>query len=340
MNVIIANKYKEMLMTLDIEVMKSMEGVFDSNLIVETFKNFYYERMILDITAIKDYKNISTLQNLSINLDASKIILVLDDSPESESSIYLSSLISMGFYNFTRNIEGIKYLIEHPNSYRDVAHIHKLGLEEQTSLPNNLNNNIEDSISSRVRIIGIKDLTEHSGSTTLSYLLNKHLMKKYTSCAVEVNKEDFVYFEDKSLISTTSNDLAACLMKNNTLDAIIIDLNDYKDESICNEIIYLIEPSILKLNKLVKRNRRVFENIENRRLVLNMSLLNDTDIKEFEKEINNELYFVLPPLNDRDEDNIDIDNLLVKLGFIKLGTNITTDKKENTKNKLFGLFKF
>ena len=38
MNVIIANKYKEMLMNLDIEVIKSIEGEFDVD---EIINNFY-----------------------------------------------------------------------------------------------------------------------------------------------------------------------------------------------------------------------------------------------------------------------------------------------------------
>lgn len=52
MNVIIANKYKEMLMNLDIEVIKSIEGEFDVDEIINNFTNFYFDRMILDITAI------------------------------------------------------------------------------------------------------------------------------------------------------------------------------------------------------------------------------------------------------------------------------------------------
>ena len=62
MNVIIANKYKEMLMNLDIEVIKSIEGEFDVDEIINNFTNFYFDRMILDITAIKDYQDLDNLQ--------------------------------------------------------------------------------------------------------------------------------------------------------------------------------------------------------------------------------------------------------------------------------------
>ena len=36
--------------------------------------------MILDITAIKDYKNIANIQKLSVSLDMDKVILLLDES--------------------------------------------------------------------------------------------------------------------------------------------------------------------------------------------------------------------------------------------------------------------
>ena len=83
--------------------------------------------MILDITAIKDYKKIDNLQKLVISIDADKIILLLDDDPESSSPAFQSKLISMGIYNFTQTVEGINYLYNHPNSYRDVAHIQQFG---------------------------------------------------------------------------------------------------------------------------------------------------------------------------------------------------------------------
>ena len=67
MNVMVYNKYKELLMGLNIEVMKSMEGVYNVDEIIDTFTNFYYDKMILDITAIRDYQNTDNLQKLAMN---------------------------------------------------------------------------------------------------------------------------------------------------------------------------------------------------------------------------------------------------------------------------------
>ena len=79
MNVIIANQYKEALSNLNIDVIKKMDGEFDVQTIADTFANFYFNRMIIDITALKDCFNIATIQRLSTSLDASKIILFLSD---------------------------------------------------------------------------------------------------------------------------------------------------------------------------------------------------------------------------------------------------------------------
>ena len=128
MNVIVANKSYAMLQNLGIDIIKSMEGEFDADYLISTFKNFFFQRMILDITAINNYKDITNLQKLSIELDMDKIILLLDDTEESSSPLYLSQLISMGIYNFTKNVEGVMYLYNNPNSYRDVAQYHQLGV--------------------------------------------------------------------------------------------------------------------------------------------------------------------------------------------------------------------
>ena len=104
MNVIVANKYVAMLSNLNIDLIKSMTGEFDVDDLINTFDNFFFNKMILDITAIKNYEDIATIQKLSFGLDMSKVILLLDDSNVVNSPSYLSQLVSMGIYNFTRNI--------------------------------------------------------------------------------------------------------------------------------------------------------------------------------------------------------------------------------------------
>ena len=327
MNVIIANKYKEMLMNLQIEVIKSIEGVYDVQEIVDNFSNFYYDRMILDVTAIQDYQNPDTLQKLSIGLDMNKIILLLDDSEQSTDRSYLSKLISMGIYNFTKNSEGIMYLLSNPNSYRDVAHIHNVNAFEGSG-------SVEGGEVVSQRIIGIKSLTEGAGASSLTYMMKKALEKDYRTCMIEVDKRDLTYFSDKDTFETTGVDLAKELMKKRDYNVVLIDLNAFNDPDVCNEVLYLVEPTKIKLNKLLMKNRNVFLDNRNKKIVLVKSFLTDSDIKEFEYETNSKVYYNLPAIDERKASDSEVIGLLAKLGFTKVVPNNTEEK-----NKMFGMIK-
>ena len=126
MNVIISNKNSEILNKLDIEVIKRMDGEYEIDEIIETFQNFFFNKMIIDITAIKNYQDISVIQKLSMSFDMNKVILLLDPSSNQATPEYISKLISTGIYNFTTNLEGIVYLFNNPNSYKDVAQYHSI----------------------------------------------------------------------------------------------------------------------------------------------------------------------------------------------------------------------
>ena len=292
MNVIIANKYNAMLQNLDIDIVKSLNGEFDAEEIISTFQNFYFQRMILDITAIKNYKDIKNLQKLSIALDMEKVILLLDDSIESSSTEYLSKLISMGIYNFTKNAEGIMYLYNHPNTYRDVAHIHQLEVEKNDE---NVTPSESYTRGRGTMIVGVKNITKQAGASTLIYMMKKILSKHYSVEAIEVDKRDFIYFNDKDMINTTSNEIGNVIVKYSDKDIVLVDINSSKQaESLCNEVLCLVEPSIIKLNKLMMLDRNAFAKIkkEDKKLILNKSLLSSKDILEFEYESNQKFIII------------------------------------------------
>lgn len=324
MYVIVANEAKDMLSQLDIDIMKSVEGVHTADEIVSMFKNFFYARMILDITAIQDYDDITNIQKISIGLDAEKIILVLPNNAISTSSSYLSKIISMGIYNFTTNLEGVKYCLNHPNSYKDVAHIQQL---------NTLSSTINEKVMSGNQVIGIRNITDHAGSTTLIYMLKKELEQTYgmSVLALEVNRHDFLYFNDKNMISTTDTNLMSEIVRNKDASVILIDLNDSDNDGVCGDVLYLLEPSSIKLNKLMRRNRKIFEELKGKKIILNQSLLTNKDVMDFEYEGRTKVFYNLPPLNDRERSPV-LADFLTKLGLL-------TKNEEKDDGKIFGLFK-
>ena len=324
MNVIIANEAKDMLSSLDIEVIKSVDGIHTADEIVEMFKNFFYARMILDITAIENYDDITNIQKISIGLDADKIILVLPNNELYASSTYLSKIISMGIYNFTTTLDGVRYFLEHPNTYKDVAHIQQLS---------NLSSTINDKVMAGSRIIGIKNVTDHAGSTTLIYMLKKELEQSYgmSVIAIEVNRHDFAYFNSPNMISVSDENLMSEIVKRKDVSVILIDLNDSNNEGACGDVLYLLEPSSIKLNRLMRRNRKIFEELRGKKIVLNQSLLSNSDIMDFEYEGKTKVYYNIPPLNDRIKNPI-LSELLAKIGLV-------SSPKEKDEGKIFGLFK-
>lgn len=149
------------------------------------------------------------------------------------------------------------------------------------------------------KIIGFINVTEHAGSTTLIYLMHKSLEERFhKKCVgIEVDKNDFKLFQSNNLISTSSAELNN-VINNTEADIILVDLNGY-NLTLCNDALYLIEPSIIKINKLVMNNRSIFKELINKKVILNKSLLQNKDVEIFGKEAGINIFMSIPPLNDR-----------------------------------------
>lgn len=322
MNVIIANERQAELENLDIEIIKSINGVFDADELVQMFSNFFFGRMILDLTAIKNYKDIRNLQKFALSLDVEKIIVLIPDTPECLAPAFLSKMISMGIYNFTTNLDGVTYLLNNPNTYRDVAHLHQINTEDmvvsQPVYDGGGNTTVVNQvINSGPIVLGLKNITEHSGATMLIYMLKRELDKMGKSnFSIEIDKRDFTYLNEKNMVSVTHDQLGNELLKHRDCDVILVDLNKDGDENICTDVLYLLEPSTLKLNKLMLANRRIFDKIAGRKVVLNQNVLNNNDIQELEYEAKFKTFAVLPPLDERENNSETLQSLLSRLGII------------------------
>lgn len=344
MNVIISNKYKQELDNLEIDISKKLEGEHEVDEIIDTFSNYFFNKMIIDITSIKNYQNISNLQKLSINLNVEKIIFLLDR--ENVNPSFLSQLVSIGIYNFTTTEEGIMYLYNNPNSYRDVVQYQDSNYTEfapkEEKEKMNVNKEIEtrqDNFDAQVsnstsnyngqHIIGIKNITNGAGATTLTYILKKELSKYKDVVAIEINKKDFIFFRDSELVSVESKNLKNELDKHKNKDIILIDLNNSSDSNLCTDIIYLIEPTTIKLNKMIVLDRKVFEKLQGKKIILNKTILDKKDISSFEFESNSKVFYTLPPLDEKSDNKEKITPLLEKLNLLENysdGDNGNNDK--------------
>lgn len=328
MNVIIENERKDELSNLDIDVIKTISGQFDAAEIVSIFKSFYYNKMILDVTAIKDYVNPDNIVKIGEGLDPNKVILFLPKVQDVSSQVYLAKIVKGGMYNFTNNIEGVKYLINHTNTHEEVAQVEQV--KELTEA-------VQQKVVSGCRVIGIRNVTDHAGATTLIYMLKRELERIYGEnvYAIEVNRHDLQYFNVKNTISTTKDVLSSTVNKLSNAAVILIDLNDCDDDSTCGDVLYLIEPSSIRLNKLMRTNKNIFNELNGKKIVLNKSLLNDKDVNDFESEANTKVLYNVPPLDERRK-NEKIVSLIDVVGLNNVGN--TNSKKSD--GKILGLFRF
>lgn len=337
MDVVIGNTYIDVFSSLNIDVSKKLEGEYNVDEILSNFNNFFFNRMFLDITAIKDYKNLYNLQKLSMGINMDKVIILLDGKDTiSDSKQFLSKLVSMGIYNFTKDVNALMYLYKNPNGYRDVAYYQNIDKEDANIELSNSNVTQDLHINNDRIILGIKNVTDEAGSTTLVYLLMKILSDYYNTMAIEVDRGELIYFNDKNTLTVKENDLDGVFDKYKNINFFIVDLGKCKKEYLCTDVLYLIEPSTIKLNKLMVINPNIFKELNGKKIILNKSLLSDIDIANFEVEADVKFYYEIEPLNDKEDCSSMLLPLLEKLGYVKVVNN---EDGNSDKKGFFGLFK-
>ena len=285
MNVIIANEQQNQLANLDVDIIKSITGLYDAFEIVEMFKNFFFSKMILDVTALKNYKDIKTYEILANGLDPDKIIFLLPEGSELCTPNFLSHIISLKIYNFTTNLNGINFLLKKTNTLKDVEHIVKMASVKTSSETGAVVANVSANVKRGVTVLGVKNVTESAGATTFIYLLKKELSLTYGQnnvVAIEIDKNDFSLFNDKNMFSIRQTDIKNTIAKYSNASIILVDLNNCPDNSFCGDVLYLIEPSTIKLNRLVRRNRVIFSKLVGKKVILNQSLLLNNDVFDYQ----------------------------------------------------------
>ncbi len=338
MNVTIGNEQQNLLSNLDIDIIKSITGTYSAPELVEIFKNFFFNKIILDVTALKNYNDINTYKALASGIDPDKIVCFVPEKSSLCTSGFFSALVSVGIYNFTTNIEGVKYLAKHSNTLEDVKQFQRVqptynNVEPPAEVKPNLVQTTS-SLSLNCKIIGVKSITSGAGSTTFIYMLKKELAKSYNTgiIAVEIDKSDLKAFGDKDMYSTSDEHIKEFLNNNKSANIILVDLNNSKNDYLCNDVIYLLEPSIIKLNKLLRYGPIALKNLKNKKVVLNKSLLSPQDVFDFEYESGLKIFYNMPPLNERKQNAI-MGEFLSKLGLIN------SRPRSNNSGRVFGLFR-
>ena len=344
MNLVIVNKNINVINSLNIDIIKTLHGEFSADDLKSELVNFYFNRVIIDITAIKNFIVSSNLFDVLNYFGKDKVILLLDDNDYCNDNKFISDLINNGFYNFTKNAQGISYLIDRSNTYDDVKKYLKTDtfssvLTENSSTTNSINqtdqsiygvtnnniNQMEQQTNSaksnnKQIIIGVQNLSEGAGATTLMSQMVKQLSLNYNVKGIEINGHDSLYFRNPNIfyyidyLETKLN----IEKKLKDIQVIIIDLNYFEDKDhLCDDIIYLLEPGIIRLSKCINNISYFMEKIEGKKIVLNRSALQDDEINYFERQTGIKVFYNLINFDERKERLLSVDKLLIKLGFDK-----------------------
>lgn len=161
-------------------------------------------------------------------------------------------------------------------------------------------NGLNNVTTNSKQIIGFRNVTNHAGSTTLIYMLLKTLtgIMRKDAIAIEINSDDFKLFMNNRMVSIQEKDINDYLASRYE-KVILVDLNDCKDTSFCNDIVYLVEPSTIMLNKLMVVNQNIFRELSGKKVVLNKSMLLPKDVSILANEAGINFIYNLRPLNDR-----------------------------------------
>jgi len=343
MNIVIKNQNARILDSLNIEIIKTLTGEFSIEEVGQQLINMYFKKVIVDITAVRNYYDINSVVTFLRGFEPDNVIVLLNDSEAINSHSFLAKLVESGYYNFTRNAAGINYLLDNPNNLGDVSQYLKVPVATNlnpTSVsgyasddsddddgyakrqkPSLMDNNARERSGKSNRnqkVIGIQNLTEHAGATTLAYMMIKQLRLNYYVKGIEMNKQDFIYFRDPDLAFCTKLDDFKLKLKDfAAADAVIIDLNGFDAAEFCDEILYLVDPGTLKLNKLIKKDSNVLSKVKDGKIVLNRSAIKNEELTDFEYETKFKVFFNLANFNDRKERVQIVDALLYNLGFNK-----------------------
>lgn len=327
MNIIVTNKYRDLIYSTNIEILKELNGEYKVSQIANSFNSIFYKKIIIDATAIQDFPKESVLKELSKSFDMDKLILFLPpDNPPPKK--FLSFLVSLNIYNFTDNARGLSELVQKSNTIDNVKEYSKTENVEQ----NIVHDEKEDDLySNNGRIVlGITNIEKNTYSAKFIYMLKTELESLGKRVLVlEVDKKNFAFYRAEDMISISNNQLNNRLNDSFGYDIVLID-SDNTLENVCNDVIYLLDPSLWEVNKLVFSDRMIFQKLKGKKIIFVNSLLSDQDVDQFAKEANISVYYNIPPLNDR-KNNKELDKLFTKLGIIS---------QVNEKNNKKGLFDF
>ena len=302
------------------DAIKTIDNSFDNNMYVDNSikendksmendenqqEDGYQENDDVSLEQHADNENEIPHKSLGDMLSSFNLQNSINSSPETNS--FESEMKSDVNYSLDNDVQAEKE--ETNNDFEEKNNIVENNIKmESQEAPMKNTFLISDSIAdndytgqeSKKTIIGVRNVTLHAGTTSLIYMMHRMAATtlKKNVLSIEVNSKDFKLYRDNKMISVEGKDISNIINDSND-ELILIDLNNYDDESMCTDVIYLVEPSTIKLNKLMIENKDIFKKLKDKKVVINKSLLSNSDVRTLASEAGMDFYAIVEPLNDR-----------------------------------------
>lgn len=326
MDIQIINKYDNLFKELDLNIIKSFSGLYDIEKIKKELSDLYYENVFIDITSIKDYYNINTVIYFLKVFPKEKVHILLDNSQVAGSNEYINELINNGYFNITKNHLSLMFLRNNPGTREDAIKLLEKEVMEDAreevlevkTKQNIMKRNVKKQAHKKVQVIAVQNLTKNAGATSLVYMMYNHLSKRYNVKVAEMFKTDLrIYSNSDFFTFTDENQLERFINENNNLDVILVDFNNVNKFTLIDTLIYLVEPTKLKVNQLILKDKHYNSKIKNHLVVVNKSLISQSDLRNLEYEMKIKSFYMLPNIGEDETDNVEINKMLYKMGFSK-----------------------
>ena len=141
MNVIVSYKQKDIIDNANIDAIKDLNGLFNVDDLILKFKNYFFSKMILDVTSVDNFTSREVLQKLVDGIGPDRLILLLPQTPPPPNE-FKKMLIDLGIYNFSNEISDVVKYIDNPNTYEMALKL----LDESYFDNNNSDGYVDNSI--------------------------------------------------------------------------------------------------------------------------------------------------------------------------------------------------
>lgn len=103
-------------------------GYYSTDDCIRTLSSYEMDYLIIDITSLKDAFEVNSWKKFSEFFNPEKTIILLDETKSYSNIEFLSMLVTMGFYNFTKTGEGLLQLMQYPNTYSNVSKYQQMAM--------------------------------------------------------------------------------------------------------------------------------------------------------------------------------------------------------------------